>query len=244
MYLGVKILLGLLELEGYGVSMSCATKEKEDGADGKRKSVPSYVRGLTIKENLTVTKNPGTSNTHRGAALKRWFGSSEVVDAKTDLYINVTKADIAKSKPGDICNCAFSTAAKRTYGSKSVLFMGTVAYVDLPLPTNPEKRQICRFINSRVGVEFIRTFDADKEKAQPGGFFLKAPAPSHTLEAKATSHRRQDHRRRAAMKGIRTGDDVASGKLKTAVRKTFVGVRVNSFRNGQGMVQFVKEKVT
>lgn len=173
----------------------------------------------------------------RSAELKRYFENLEVVEASAPLHLQPQHCDIETAQRDDPTNCAFSRACQRMYGSRVVLFFGTVAYVDL-LDENGEKK-IHRFVIDRKAQEFIKAFDAG-EDVRPGGFRLSPPPPSSTLDGCATRSKKLKARIRSALlKGEAYEPDP---KFRNEGMKHPNATRIRNFRTGTGMVHFPKAR--
>jgi hypothetical protein len=171
----------------------------------------------------------------RDSELRKVFGEYEVVDATTALHIQPQQCDIDAAVRGDPCNCAFSRACQRMYGSKFVLFFSHVAYVDLL--DEGGARKIFRFRIEKAAREFIKAFDAGEEVTS-GGFRLSPPPPSYTLEGLAKQGQRDKARRREALlKGETYEPDP---RFRNAGVKSPGAERLRNFRHGTGMVHFPK----
>jgi hypothetical protein len=159
---------------------------------------------------------------------ERYFEGLPVVDAKDNLRVFVTAADIRKAKPQDPEHCVYAEACRRLFGATKIVFLRTKAYVDLPDETG--RRFVNRFEIGRDVREKIIHFDQTGEGAE-GGFLLSRPAPSQKLDAQREYGRnwrndteRQSKGQRAQMSGVRV-----------------VSATLHGVRDGRGMVQFRKE---
>jgi hypothetical protein len=169
---------------------------------------------------------PKGRSTNQENELQRVYGDLPVVDAKSDLFVFAADEDIADATQGDPHSCAFSLACRRLYGSSAAVFFRSVAYVDLPGPRGG-RRQLHRFRVPPETRELIEDFDRTGT-TNPGGYLLKAPSPSRTLEAARAS---ASNHRRAALKG-----EARRKGPKKADPLTLQGVR-----NGTGQVQFIRQ---
>lgn len=169
-------------------------------------------------------------------SLQRWFGDLPVVEATHELRVQPTDADIKSAKKNDPANCAFSRTCQRMWGATTVLFFGTVAYVDLL--SDKGVRRVERFQLPMAAREYIAAFDAGK-KVNPAGFVITPPKPSQTLAGKAAGDRAMLERKRAALlKGrvyVPSRQHSKAGKVSVAHART---IRLSVFRNGKGMVHF------
>lgn len=124
--------------------------------------------------------------------LRQWFGEIPVKDARRDLHIQINEKDIKTAVKGDPENCVFSRACQRAYGSRSVVFFGTVAYVDVL--NNRGNRQVERYLINKEGRDLIKRFDKGNKVSVAGFKLLGIPAGS-TTEAKRKYMRKymRDH---------------------------------------------------
>lgn len=159
--------------------------------------------------------------------LERTFGGLPVIDATENLRVFVNKEDIAKSVRSDPKRCVYAQACKRLFGATTILFLRSVAYVDLPDENNV--RSINRFTLTANVRKKIEEFDKTG-KAHPGGFLLVAPPATMTLEGQ----RERWHKRK---------DNTKSGrKLSPYIRGDAIEAVAADYRLGTGMVHFTKEK--
>lgn len=110
--------------------------------------------------------------------LKKWFGELPVKEARADLIIQPSQADIKQAKRNDPRHCIFANACSRMYGSKSVLFFKRYSYVDML--NEKGERVVYRFENSPELQKCIEEFD-EKNLAKEGAFMLRRPAKSRKL---------------------------------------------------------------
>lgn len=182
------------------------------------------------------------SNQHlRQEVLRKCFGDVPVKDAKRDLHVQPTPEDFSNGVPRDPGNCGFSRTCQRAFGSKLVLFLARVAYVDLL--DDKGNRVVNRYLIDERGVAIIKQYDALSKNGElpvgfvPSGFTLKAPPPGATLEAiRASSRRDREARREALIKGTLIERKSRGPNKKHKV--TQMHVRSSFFRHGTGMVQF------
>ena len=161
---------------------------------------------------------------------ERYFNGLPVIDAKDSLRIFVNARDIRAATAKDPEHCVYAQACRRLFGSTTIVFLRTKAYIDLP--DEKGRRFVNRFEINRAVREQITHFDLTGEAAE-GGFLLSAPAPSQTLDAQREYGRtkrdpshvpQSEAKRRATIDGSRV------------ISATLVGVR-----DGRGMVHFRKE---
>ncbi len=166
--------------------------------------------------------------------IKKFYAGLEVVEAKNDLHIQPSEADIQTAIPNDPKNCIFSRACQRMWGAKSVVFFGTVAYVDLLCSDG--KRRVHRFVLDKDAREYVREFDVGNP-LDPRGFTLHKPPASGTVAAKSKQQKKR-RKRKALLKGetiIKMGAPRPVKKPRT--------MRISAFRNGTGMAQFPQVEV-
>lgn len=175
--------------------------------------------------------------TLRDGAIKRWFGDLEVVEAKRDLHLQPASEDIECAEKGNPSECVFSKACQRMYGSRVVLFFGTVAYIDLL--DDDGVHRVHRFLLNRNAMAVISAVDSGKE-VTPAGFTLHAPSQSQTIDGKS---RRSRQRNAAIRDGKRPR--LLEGRKEGGPRKIHSpkNLRVSFFRNGSGRVNFTEPKL-
>jgi hypothetical protein len=149
---------------------------------------------------------------------ERYFNGQPVIDAAEGIRLFVNEVDIRRAVPNDPTQCVYAQACKRLFGSTSVVFLRTKAYIDLPDAKG--NRLVNRFVIEKPVREALIHFDKTGE-ADPGGFYLSAPSPSQRLEYQ------KDYsvEKRSAIRGHRT-----------VVASIAAGVR-----DGRGMVHFERE---
>lgn len=166
-----------------------------------------------------------------GKGLKKWFGELEVIEAKKGIRIQPNESDIKNAVRNDPMKCVFSKACQRMWSAKTVVFFGTVAYVDL-LDKNGV-RHVERFMISSAGQKFIKAFDRG-QKLSLKGFWLNAPTKSQTAKERTKNSKQTSKARR---KAILLGKTIVKGKLRPKRRPS--QMRLSTFfRNGMGMAQF------
>ncbi len=161
---------------------------------------------------VSPKKPRGKTATHN-KLIERLFNGLPVVDAKKDMVIKAIAADVKAAKRRDPFNCVFAKACKRLFGSHTVAFFRNYAYVE-------NNNQIERFSLPRATRDSVMMFDK-AGKAEPGGYLLRPPSPSDTLEART-------------QRGRERRDYWPSGSKKRAKAKDV------NFRCGTGLVQFLR----
>lgn len=180
-----------------------------------------------------------TKDSRQMQTVHKYFEGMEVIEATANLYIQPLQEDIDSGVPEDPRNCLFSRACQRMYNSRTVLFYGTIAYVDLMCEDGI--RRVHRFQIGFQAQRYLRTFD-DRRELSLKGFYLRAPTPSEVLSVvrkrSAEQHARNKQKRKALMKGetiVKNG----TPKKRPAPK---VG-RLSILRNGTGMAQFPPSKI-
>lgn len=191
------------------------------------------------------TKRKRRVHMHKYSAIRnfliRYFGDIPVRDAKKDLRVFAGPEDIIGAVRGDPECCVFANACKRLYHSRKVVFMRSVAYVELI--QDDATHVVERFTVTPKMKALIAEFDSTGNAA-PGGYLLTAPPAGSTLDAKRESDqrrrdklgsneqkRRKDRYRRAALKGTAVEGTPAQEKWKV------IGERF-----GTGLIHFHRQK--
>lgn len=184
--------------------------------------------------------------------LHNVYGDMKVVEAKANLLILPNSDDVSKAERNNICKCVFAQASRRLYGSRAVVFFKSVAYVDLPNANGI--REVNRFTISSEMARAIVKFDKTGE-ARPGGFVLRLPCKSKTLQALRVNDAKKRNkpgfrekrkkaekeyfkRRKYHRKSVLMGLAVSNHQID----KTIDGP-VGYVRNGMGMAHFITEKI-
>jgi hypothetical protein len=165
-----------------------------------------------------------------GAILQHFLDGKTVKEAAADLIVVPQKEDIQGATKHDPQNCAFARACARAYGSSKVLFLGTVAYVELP--DSKGKKIVERFVLPAAARQYIVDFDAGR-RVSPGGFRLVAPSANSTLSARLKAARRRE--RSAALNGgehklLKKGSSAARPRIKPVGSIS----RISKLRASQG----------
>jgi len=153
-----------------------------------------------------MSKNATTSNYGAGgAALRKAFGPDiEIVDATSPLRVQPNQEDIRSAIAGDPMNCVLSRACQRSFGSKAVLFLGTVAYVDLL--DEDGNRRLERFRIDGPGSRYIKAVDSF-EPVSPRGFTLTPQPVSSQRKAMRRYHKKyKKAEAEAKARGVTLGD--------------------------------------
>lgn len=160
------------------------------------------------------TKKPIGKTAAHHKLIKRLFNGLPVLDAKKEITIRAIAADIKSAKRSDPFNCVFAKACQRIFGSHTVAFFRNFAYVE-------KNNNIERFSLPKATRDSVMMFDK-AGIAEPGGYLLKPPTPSATLEAKLEQGRHRQNRRNWP------------GHTKKRSAKDV------DFRSGTGLVQFLR----
>lgn len=159
--------------------------------------------------------------------IRQTFGDLPLVEAKAEMIVYVSRAEIDHSVRADPHNCMFSNACKRAFGSRAVLFYPTIAYVDM-LDENGQ-RIVMRF---RIGAKAraaIEAFDNAEGPQVEGTFKLSPVGKGQTL---AESNKRARQRQRNIQNGQHTVSPTRSDGAKRAAEtrrdKALLGLRVGT----------------
>jgi hypothetical protein len=167
------------------------------------------------------------------AVLHRVFGNLTRRDAKQNLRVIVTDADIKIAVRVDPCNCAIAKACHRMFNSTAAVIFHTIAYVDLI--DDKSKRWLERFVVSRSAKRAIELFDKTG-KADPAGFILRAPSPCNTTEALRKKNKVYEEAKKA--------NGITRPHRKSIIRSPKITENEGSIweiRNGSGMVQGIRK---
>lgn len=155
--------------------------------------------------------------------LARTFGNLPVRDAKHDLRVFITDIDVKTAKRKDPAHCVFANACGRMFQATKVLFLRAMAYVDLPDENGVS--HVERFTLPVAMRDFIVAFDKGEKVIPRGGFTLRAPSASKTLDAKlavrrASKQRQPKHKRgkHAPIKEMQIDVRSGVGKVQFANR--------------------------
>lgn len=112
---------------------------------------------------------------------KRMFEGLPVIDAKSDIVLNVTKKDVLNSKKKDPGSCAAAQAGKREFRRDVKVFLSRM-YVR-------SKKGWVRYITPTNAAREIVSFDRGSEFI-PGEYIFKAAGPGQKLGyRKVTNHK-------------------------------------------------------
>lgn len=183
---------------------------------------------------LTKTTGRGRSKAQKEALERFWHGLP-VLDAETPLLIVVSEADMDGAIAGDPAACGLAKAACRLYGSSVVLFLRSIAYVDLP--NSAGEREVRRYWLSDEARAAIEDLDI-RNIRRPGGFRLyPPPAKSRLMSEEGLAVRREQKRAWEARRRAEMPDGVIkSGRQKPK------GVRTGTLRLGTGGIQMQNQE--
>ena len=167
-------------------------------------------------------------------SITRLWGGTPVRDATTDLRVIIKPCDIKGAVQKDPENCVFAKACRRSFGTKKVLFLRRVAYVELPDENGGSKVE--RFSMTESVHNLIRDFDSGNPIIPHGGFLLTAPSPSHTLDQKRLKQRANEKRIKEA---LLRGESLESVKKSRGPKMQHDPKEIDlEIRCGKGMVHF------
>lgn len=181
-----------------------------------------------------MKKARASNMTEARKEIRRLWGDLEVVEAQKDLRVFIRPSDIRSAKAKDPERCVFAKACRRQFSATKVLFLKSVAYVDLP--DEHGVRRVERFQMSRQMRDLVESFDRGQPIRDVAGFELRKPRPSYTLKAKAASNLLQRHSRSKKAK-----QKPAGTQGKGAYSRAALPVDL-SVRNGMGRVHFKCDK--
>jgi hypothetical protein len=149
-------------------------------------------------------RSPRCRNDRIGTEIRRLWGDTPVVDAQKELRLFIIPADVEAATPKDPAHCVFAVACFRALGSKKVLFFRSVAYVELPQEDG--SLRVERFVLPQAMRDLVADFDRGKGVIPRGGFLLRPPAPSDSLnrlrnDSRSHRDRRDRERQRAKLEG-------------------------------------------
>lgn len=169
-----------------------------------------------------------------GKEIKRLWGDAPVTDATADLRVFIKPEDVEGAVRQDPSCCVFARACKRLFGSTKVLFFRSVAYVELH--TESGDVRVERFMMPETMRHLVETFDRGEGVIPQGGFLLKKPRKSETLDSASTKRKVRKMRAAAGSKSSILGERVGGESPQWSTSKPiFADLTV---RNGSGAVHF------
>jgi len=168
------------------------------------------------------------------SSVERFWEGIPVQDATNDLRIMIKPCDLTKASRKDPGHCVFARACKRSFGTKKVLFLRTVAYVELPDEKGETKVE--RFMMSDSVQQLISDFDKGNKVIPHGGFLLLAPIPTAQLDYQRNYYESLHKRKKEA---LLRGERLQTQERKKVKESPHKPRAVNlEVRNGTGLVQF------
>jgi hypothetical protein len=165
-------------------------------------------------------------------SFKRIWGDAPVVDATQDLRVIVLPCDVQGATPKDPGGCVFARACQRSFAAQKVLFLRRIAYVELP--QDDGSTRVERFGLTDPVMKLISDFDIGNPIVPKGGFVLKAPNHSLTLDVQRERRYRNYRKlKEALLVGATFGVKPKGKQAKT--RAVHLNAEV---RHGTGMVHF------
>lgn len=166
------------------------------------------------------------------------WGDIPVADADHDLRVFIRPEDLAGAKRKEPESCVFARACRRAFGSRRVMFLRSIAYVELA--DNSGKHRVERFVLGPGMRDLIESFDRGAGIIPEAGFLLKAPSKCRTMEYNRCKQRRRTQR-------LRSRERTQKKREGTYVRRGQQGVGANKstpiisdVRNGSGAVHFTR----
>ena len=101
-------------------------------------------------------------------AMTRFFDGLPVIDAERDIVLYPTARDVQKAVKADPQHCVLAQCAQRMFGSETVLFFRSYAYLDLQ--QRDGSRAVERFYLNEVGRQLIQHFDTRYPAQSPKCF--------------------------------------------------------------------------
>ena len=166
-------------------------------------------------------------------SITRLWGGIPVKDSEHDLRVIIKPCDVKGAVEKDPENCVFAKACRRSFGTKKVLFFRRIAYVEIPDENGESKVE--RFFMSESVHNLIRDFDRGNAIIPHGGFLLKAPSPSNTLESKRIKQRANEKRIKEALLKGESLESVKKPKHSSVKKPKEIDMEI---RSGKGMVHF------
>jgi len=164
----------------------------------------------------------------------RHFQGIPVREARADILVQPSKADIEKSTRRDPENCAYAVCCRRMFQTRRAFVYSGVAYVEVLDETGHPIME--RYVIRNSAKDWMRDYD-DDQPVNPGGFVLHKPPKGYTLEWK----HRYGKRWQKANPDKRKLYGQRSWAKQKAARKAPKAKQINgfSFRDGTGCVRFL-----
>jgi hypothetical protein len=184
----------------------------------------------TTTKNKTLPQNKGKY----AKTVERFWDGIPVDDATNDLRIIIKPCDINSASRKDPGHCVFARACKRSFGTKRVLFLRSIAYVELPDENGETKVE--RFKMSQSVQQLVRDFDRGDNVIPHGGFLLLAPGHSNQLQYGREKEMARYKKQKDALLRGETLESINRKKIKEGPHKPrMIDLEV---RNGTGLVKF------
>lgn len=181
----------------------------------------------------TNKKAPTKKKGKYANTVERFWDGVPVEDAKNELRIIIKPCDIKDASRKDPGHCVFARACKRSFGTRKILFLRSIAYVELPDEKGDTKVE--RFFMSESVQQLVRNFDMGDKVIPTGGFLLLPPKPSHQLDSlRVKQALRKKRMREALLRGEISKTEGTKGK-ESPHKPRMIDLEV---RNGTGMVKF------
>jgi hypothetical protein len=191
---------------------------------------------------MTTTKNKSTKQAGKiysppknkgkfAKTVERLWDGVPVADAENDLRIIIKPCDVSSAVQKDPGHCVFARACKRSFGTKKVLFLRTIAYVELP--DDKGQMKVERFAMSQSVQQLISNFDKGDKVIPQGGFLLLAPSSSSQLGYQREYKEACNKRKKEAL--LRGESVMREGGSESPHKPRVIDFEV---RNGSGMVHF------
>lgn len=173
--------------------------------------------------------------------IQRTWGDMPVIDATHELRVFILPEDVAKATPKDTAHCVFAQACQRTFLAKKVLFLRTMAYVELP--SQDGEHHVERFILPTEMRRLVAQFDRGEKIIPEAGFVLRPPPPSGTFEEKRRT-RAASKARQKLLGSMEVVQEVVRENTPTRKKKRAGGPHLIDMdvRNGTGTIHFTAKK--
>lgn len=179
----------------------------------------------------TTAKKKGWKHSRE---VERLWDGVPVQDATGDLRVIIKPCDVKNASTKDPGHCVFARACKRSFGTKKVLFLRTIAYVEVPDENGSTRVE--RFIMSEAVCQLVRNFDMGDKVIPNGGFLLLAPHKALQLENMRSKQAKQAKKKREALlRGEKVKRVRKSKGRESRDKPKLIDLEV---RNGSGMVHF------
>lgn len=125
-----------------------------------------------------------------------------VYDAESDMRVSIFFEDTQRAVKADPGKCVFAEACRRQFGTQSMAFNRTTAYVEITDDKGEHRYE--RFVLDAAAQQLIADFDKGGNPSDLVGrsYVLRKPLPSKTLKYQREARRQKFLRRReAALKG-------------------------------------------